>query len=257
MNKLKDKILRGEKVLGTHIQLNGSMTTEIIGNLGFDYLWIDTEHSSLSLEQVEQHLLAARAAGVSAIVRVPNNNPVRLKPILEMGPDGVIVPMVNSYEEALRAVQSCLYPPHGTRGFGPRRASLYGMTPIQDYLEHAADDTMRLIQIEHIDAVHNLKLITTISEIDAYIIGPCDLSASIGKLGAADDAETCALYDEIIATVHAAGKPVGVSCGLCDMAEIARWRSRGIDMISLASETDFIITGARRMLEDMRRVMLE
>lgn len=256
MNRLKEKLAKNEKVLGTHIQLGTSMTTEIIGSLGFDYLWIDTEHTSLSLEQVEQHLLAARSAGVSAIVRVPSNDPIRLKPILEMGPDGVIVPMVNSYEEALTAVRACLYPPRGNRGFGPRHASLYGMIPLDEYLENIEKDVMRIIQIEHIDAVRDLKRIVTIDEIDAYIIGPMDLSASVGKLGKLDDPEVCSLIDEIIATVHAAGKPVGVSFGMCSRDDICKWRDRGVDMISLASETDFIIAQAKCVLDDMRDVML-
>ena len=87
MNKLKEKLTHGEMALGTHIQLNDSNMTEIIAGLGFDYLWIDTEHTSISLKEVENHLMAARLAGVPAIVRVPSNDPIRLKPILEMGPD--------------------------------------------------------------------------------------------------------------------------------------------------------------------------
>lgn len=256
MNRLKEKLAKGEKVLGTHIQLNTNTTTEIIGSLGFDYLWIDTEHTSLSLEQVEQHLLAARCTGVSAIVRVPVNDPIRLKPILEMGPDGVVIPMVNSYEEAMAAVKACLYPPRGIRGFGPRHASFYGMLPLDDYLKTIEQDTMRIVQIEHIDAVRDLKRIVTIDEIDAYIIGPMDLSASVGKLGKLDDPQVTELINEIIATVHEAGKPVGVSFGMCSKEAIRKWRDRGVDMISLASETDFIIAQAKLVLDDMREIML-
>ncbi|MGI6337669.1 MAG: HpcH/HpaI aldolase family protein [Eubacteriales bacterium] len=257
MNKLKEKLLRGEKALGTHIQLNDNITTEIIGSLGFDYLWIDTEHTTISLAQVEQHLLAARSVGVSAIVRVPSNDPIKIKPILEMGPDGVIIPMVNSYEEAMRAVQSCLYPPRGYRGYGPRRASFYGTIPMEEYIRNIENNIMRIIQIEHIDAVRDLKRIVTIDEIDAYIIGPMDLSASVGKLGQLDDPEVCALFDEIIETIHAAGKPVGVSNGFVPDEIIAEWRDRGVDMISLASETDFIINQAKLLMESMKRVMLQ
>ena len=96
MNTLKQKLLRREIALGTHIQLNENTATEIIGSLGFDYLWIDTEHTSLSLQNVADHLLAARLAGVSTLVRIPWNDPVRMKPILEMGPDGIIITMVSA-----------------------------------------------------------------------------------------------------------------------------------------------------------------
>ena len=256
MNKLKAKLANGEVALGTHIQLNTNMTTELIGSLGFDYLWVDTEHTSLSLEQVEGHLMAARCADVPAIVRVPTNDPVRIKPILEMGPAGIIVPMVNSYEEALTAVRACLYPPRGNRGFGPRRATFFGKIPLDEYLEQVEEDTMRIIQIEHVDAVRDLDRIVAIEEIDAYIIGPMDLSASVGKLGKLDDPEVRALIDETIEKVHRAGKPVGVSFGMCGREEIQKWKDRGVDLISLANETDFILAQAKKVLDDMKAVML-
>ena len=255
MNKLKQKLMQGEKVLGTHVLLNGHQTTEIISSLGYDYLWIDTEHTSMSLENVEDHLLISRLNGVASLVRVPWNDPVRMKPILEMGPDGIIIPMVNSYEEALQAVQACMYPPRGIRGYGPRRASNFGMMPLEEYLQ-SADDIMRIVQVEHIDAVRDLKRIVTVDAIDAFIIGPMDLSSSMGKLGKLDDPEVCSVIDEIIATVHEAGKPVGVSFGLCGPEEIQKWKNRGVDMISLACETDFIITGAQKLLADMQKIML-
>ncbi len=254
MNKLREKLARGETALGTHIMLNSNATTEIIARLGYDYLWIDTEHASTSLEQVEGHLLAARSQGVAAIVRVPANDPIRLKPILEMGPDGILAPMVNSYEEAKRFAESCLYPPKGFRGFGPRHANLYGMIPLDEYLKNVEYDTMRMIQIEHIDAVRDLDRILTVEGIDAYIIGPMDLSGSVGKLGQLDDPEVCGLFDDIISRVHAAGKPIGVSYGFIGPDEIRKWKNRGVDMISLACETDFIISGAARQLQDMKDV---
>jgi len=96
----------------------------------------------------------------------------------------------------------------------------------------------------------------TVDGIDAFIIGPMDLSGSVGKLGKLDDPEVSALIDEIIAVVHAAGKPVGVSFGMCNREEIRAWRNRGVDMISLASETDFIIAQATIVLNNLREVML-
>ncbi len=256
MNNLREKLARGETALGTHILLNSCTTTEIIASLGFDYLWIDTEHTSTSLEQVEMHLLAARSKGVASLVRLPWNDAVRLKPILEMGPDAVLVPMVNSYEEAKRFAESCLYPPKGNRGFGPRHASFYGMIPLDEYLKNVEYDTMRLIQIEHIDAVRDLDRILTVDGIDGYIIGPMDLSGSVGKLGQLDDPEVCALFDEIISAVHAAGKPVGVSLGPMGPDDFRKWKERRVDMISLACETDFIIAGAARQLQDVKYVIL-
>ena len=98
MNKLKEKLHNNEVCLGTHVSLNDPVITELMGNVGFDYLWIDTEHTAIDLNCLQQHLIAARAACVSAIVRVPCVDQVRVKPILEMGPDGIVFPQVNSYQ---------------------------------------------------------------------------------------------------------------------------------------------------------------
>lgn len=253
MNKLKEKLTRGEKAMGTHIHLRGPHTTEVIARLGFDYLWIDTEHTSLSLQDVEDHLLAARYSDTTCLVRIPWNDPVRAKPILEMGPGGLIFPMVRSYEEALQAVQSCMYPPKGFRGFGPRRANFYGLVPQEEYLRTVDDEVMRIIQIEHVDCVRDLDRIVTIDEIDAYIIGPMDLSGSIGKLGQTEDPEVKELMRTAVAKVHAAGKPIGVSFGMCQTVEEAkRWFDMGMDMVSLAQEIDFIIDGCRKTLQLMK-----
>ena len=256
MNTLKQKLLRREIALGTHIQLNENTATEIIGSLGFDYLWIDTEHTSLSLQNVADHLLAARLAGVSTLVRIPWNDPVRMKPILEMGPDGIIIPMVNSYEEALAVVRGSMYPPKGTRGFGPLQASRYGLMPLDEYYRHAQEDMLRIVQVEHVDAVRDLKRIVTIEDIDAYIIGPMDLSSSVNKMGQLEDPEVCALIDEAVRIVHEAGKPIGVSMGMLTREQLQTWKDRGIDMISLGNEISLLITGCQNLLEHMKSVML-
>ncbi len=252
MSKLREKLEQHQVTLGTHICMNESVLTEILGWIGFDYLWIDTEHTTIGLDKLEQHLIAARAAGVSAIVRVPWNDPVRLKPVLEMGPDGIIIPMVNSHEEAQQAMRACLYPPKGTRGYGPKFASRFGMTPMREYLDHVTQDTMRFIQIEHIDAVNDLDRIVQVPDIDGFIIGPCDLAASMGHLQEVECPEMDKVFRRIVQTVHNAGKPVGVSYGLCSDELIARWLDRGVDMISLGCESDFVISGARKLFQSMQ-----
>jgi len=255
MNKLREIIKSGRTALGSHISLNDSVITELIGRIGYDYLWIDTEHTALGLDALEKHLIAARAAGTSAIVRVPVNDASRIKPVLEMGPDGIIIPMVNSYEEAKRAMQACLYPPRGIRGYGPRFAARYGARGMQEYLEKVEEDTMRIIQIEHIDAVNDIERIVTIDEIDAFIIGPCDLSASMGLLGAPDDTpEIEEKLQKIISCVHSVNKPVGVSFGLCDASVIDRWLRRGVDMISIANDLDFLLSGGTKLYATMKEL---
>lgn len=254
MYMLHEKLKQRIPALGTHISLNDSTITELIGNLGFDYLWIDTEHTAIDLYCLQQHLIAARAAGVSAIVRVSWNDPVRVKPILEMGPDGIIFPMVNSYEEAKKAIEACMYPPKGIRGFGPRRAVQFGNINIADYINQVDSNLLKFIQIEHIDAIQDLDRILTIGEIDGFVVGPCDLAASMGKIGEWNDSEVLAAIQSVIDKTHAAGKPIGVSYGACNYEDILRWRDRGVDLISIAADTDLLLLGAKRLLNQMTEI---
>lgn len=253
MNKLKAKLSAGEICLGTHISLNDPAITELTGNIGFDYLWIDTEHSAIGLNCLQQHLIAARASGVSAVVRVPCVDQVRVKPILEMGPAGIIFPQVNSYELAKTAIEACMYPPKGNRGFGPRRAIQYGCISLDEYYRTVDVELMRILQIEHIDAVRDLEKIVTIDGIDAFIIGPCDLAASMGHFNDLHHTEVVETIKYVIETSHAANIPIGVSYGYCTYQDIEFWRDMGVDMISLAADTDLILHGAEKYLTDMKK----
>ena len=169
MSTLSEKLRNGTVALGTHVSLNDSVISELIGNLGFDYIWIDTEHTSISLECLQLHLIACRAAGVSAIVRVPEVDRIKAKPVLEMGPDGIIFPQVNSYELAEEAVRACLYPPKGVRGFGPRRAIQFGNISLSDYFRDVDSNTLKILQFENIDALKDLDKILTLQDLDVMI----------------------------------------------------------------------------------------
>ena len=159
-NKLREILNSGRTAIGTHISFADSTVTEIMGLAGYDYLWIDTEHTSFTLEDLRNHLVAAEAAGIAAIVRVPEVSQVKAKPVLEMGPAGIVFPQVNSYELALEAVAACRYPPKGNRGWGPRRAMHFGMDmTAQEYIA-SSDDVLTILQFENIAAYADLTGIT-------------------------------------------------------------------------------------------------
>lgn len=256
MNRLKAKLNMGDVCFGTHISLNDPVITELTGNLGFDYLWIDTEHSAIGLNCLQHHLISARASGVCAIVRVPCVDQVRVKPVLEMGPDGIVFPQVNSYELAKTAVQACMYPPNGNRGFGPRRAIQFGRVPLDEYYKTVDANLMRILQIENISAVEELEKIVTIDGIDAFMIGPCDLAASMGHFNDLHHPDVVEAMKYVESTSHAAHISLGVSYGACTYSEIEFWRDMGVDMISLSADTDHLLHGAQHYLNDMRRCFL-
>ena len=125
-DKVKNKLLRSELVIGMGVSLKDAMISEIMANAGFDFLWIDMEHTSLTLEACDAHVSALRGTDTAAWVRVPSSDPATIKPIVDLNPAGIIVPQINNTAEAARAVAACRYPPHGVRGYGPRRGVSYG-----------------------------------------------------------------------------------------------------------------------------------
>ena len=252
MNRLRAMLDAGKTTVGTHISLNNPVITELVGSCGFDYVWIDTEHTTVTLEELQMHFIAARAAGAASVARIPWNDPVRLKPVLEMGPDGVVIPQVNSYEEAKEAVKAFLYPPRGTRGYGPQRASRFGLMPIDEYLAHY-DETVRILQVEHIDAVRDIDRIVTIPEIDVLLIGPCDLASSMGKIGKWEDEEVQETIDRVCEKIKASGKKLGLSYGPLSDEMMARWKERKVDMISIGADTNFIAQGASDTFAQLKR----
>lgn len=250
---MKQKLRNHELCIGTHVSLGEAIVTEMMGNLDYDYLWIDMEHSCINTDQLINHLIAARASGINALVRIPWNDPVLAKPVMDSGADGIIFPMVRNYDEACRAVEASSYPPRGIRGYGPRRAAMFGLIDGRTYRAHADENLMRFIQIEHIDAVNDLDRILTIPELDAFILGPNDLSGSMGRLGEFNAPDVRAIIDEAIAKINAAGKVAGVSLGAADADTLKDWYNRGARMISSGYDVKYIMAGAKANLAAMRQ----
>ncbi len=251
LQKLKARMAAGELVLGTHVGLADPCITELLGDVGFDLIWIDTEHSALDKSGLLLHLVAARAAGAAAFVRIPWNDPVLAKPVLEMGIDGIIVPMIRTEEEARRAVAACLYPPEGIRGFGPRRAARYGLIGGQEYIQSAASGFWRIMQIEHYHAVDNLEAILSVPGVDAIVVGPNDLSGSVGLLGQTGHPRVMELLDRIVQTALRRRVPVGTSIAE-DPTAIQQWIDRGVQWLVTGSDLSYIVKGARALHEGLR-----
>ncbi|GAI93415.1 unnamed protein product [marine sediment metagenome] len=180
-NRVKELWRKGEATVGTWLALGSPIVAEIIAHIGFDWVVIDTEHSAIDIETTQSIIQAMSATGTVPIVRVPWNDPALIKRALDAGAYGLVIPMVNSREDAARAVQASRYPPIGIRSYGGPRVRLYGGS---DYFEHANEEIAIIVQIEHVDAVSHIDEILSVAGIDAFFIGPNDLAASMGvKLG--------------------------------------------------------------------------
>ena len=255
MNRaLIEKMNKGELLYGTVLTSGSPLITEMIAQCGFDVLWMDMEHCAVGIESLLNNMMAARSGGTPAWVRVPWNDPVRVKPVIDMGADGVIFPFIRTVEDAKLAVASCTFPPEGIRGYGPLRANDYGKVTQAEFVRSGYRDCRRIIQIEHIDAVNNLEEIAAIEGIDGFIVGPNDLSGSIGKLGQMRDPAMIELYRRIGSVLKAAGKPAGIYTGgyggTLNVEHIHQWIEMGYTMFFTGSDCGMVFNGATAMLRD-------
>jgi len=206
-NRLKERILSGQQSFGTWLQSNCPTFAEMAAAAGFDFIILDQEHGPGDERGAIDMMRAAAGAPATVLVRVPSSQPTYLKRLLDAGCEGVVVPMVESAEEAKAIVEACRYPPRGSRGNAAdiARCSSYGFQG--DYLKRADDNFLIVVQIETAKAVKNARAIAEVDGVDVVFIGPTDLSGSIGLMGQTGHPEVEALIAEAVAEIKAAGKP--------------------------------------------------
>jgi 2-keto-3-deoxy-L-rhamnonate aldolase RhmA len=197
-----------KSLIGTLLSISAPQVAEIIAMSGFDWVFIDLEHSAMSLESV-QNAIQIMEGKILTIVRVPGNDEVWIKRILDTGCDGILVPMVNSADEARKVVQASKYPPHGRRSVGLARAHKYGAA-FKDYVENANRDLLIMIQCEHKEAVRNFDDILKVKGIDSVFIGPYDLSASMDLTGQISHPDVLAAIGLVKDKCRKAGMPYGI-----------------------------------------------
>jgi 2-dehydro-3-deoxyglucarate aldolase len=179
---LKKKLKNRELTIGSWVTIGHPAIPEILGLACFDWLVIDIEHTTIDLGIVQILISTTQANNMAALVRVSKNEEVVIKRVLDAGADGIIVPMVNTAEDARRAVEFAKYPPEGKRSIGLARAQQYGLG-FESYKRWVKENLVIIAQIEHINGISNLKDIVKIEGIDGTIIGPYDLSGSLGIPG--------------------------------------------------------------------------
>ena len=179
---LKNKLQKNQLTLGSWITIGDSSVVEIMATAGFEWLCIDMEHTAIDLETAKNLITTIQAKNMKALIRVSKNEEVIIKKVLDMGADGIIVPMVNSKEDAEKTISFAKYPPIGNRGVGLYRAQNYG-TGFDEYKKWVENELVIIAQIEHIEAVNNIDEIISVDGIDGTIIGPYDLSGSMGNPG--------------------------------------------------------------------------
>lgn len=244
----KSKLQNGELMVGTVITLAAPEVAEIISLAGYDFLWLDTEHTPNNLAQA-QTMIQAAGDRCYSVIRIPENLDGWIKKALDIGPDGIMIPQIRTAAEAQVAVKRCLYPPAGTRGVGLARAHQYGLN-FQNYVDSANDELTIILQIEHIQAVENIDSIVQVPGIGALLVGPFDLSGTMDLLGQVNHPEVKAAITKVVEACKTAGLPVGIFAS--DPETAAHWVAAGVNLIGLGIDVAYLLNGAQEALDRLR-----
>ena len=249
MTTLKQRIRKGEPTIGSLVTMPSPDVADILSRVGFDFLWIENEHAPMDTLEA-QTLIQAVGGRCPCLVRIPDKAEVWVKKALDVGCAGIVVPQVRSAEEARQVVEWSLFPPEGRRSVGVARAHGYGMT-FQEYVETANEDLVIVLQAEHVEAVEQIDEIVRVEGVDAVLIGPFDLSGSLGVLGQVDHPAVLEAIETIRAAGEAAGMPMGIFAPDAVMAR--RYLDQGFTLIALAMDAFFLWQGATKALDDVGR----
>ncbi len=247
-DSFRSRLLRGDTLIGAMVTLPTSATAEILADAGFDWLFIDGEHGPLETGDILA-ILQAVGHKVSCVVRVPAGDEVPIKKVLDLGVDGIIVPQVNTAQQAADVVRFARYAPDGSRGVGLARAHGYGAR-FQEYLKTANDNVAVIVQAEHAEAVENIDAIVKVPGVDAIQLGPYDLSASLGKMGLIDDPVVTGAIDRITDACRSARMPMG-QFGVT-AAAVRPYIEKGYTLITAGVDTLYLGSAAKRMLAELR-----
>jgi len=210
------------------------LVTEVAAGSGLDWLLIDMEHSANSLESTLVQLQVVAAYPITPVVRVPSNDAVAIKQVLDLGAQNLIVPMVSSAEEARAAVAATRYPPQGVRGVGSALARSARWNRVDGYLQDSASHTSLTVQIETTAGVEAAAGIAAVDGVDAVFVGPSDLSASMGLLGQQTHPDVVAAVHRVFAAVAGTGTPVGVNA--FDPAAADAYVAAGADFVAVGAD---------------------
>jgi len=237
-----ERLRAGEPVVGAWVTVGHPVVAEVLAP-EFDFLAIDAEHTELSMETVAAMVRAIDAtdADCAALVRVSDNDPVEIKRVLDLGVAGVVVPSVDTREEAEAAVEACRYPPAGVRGVAGYRAADYGAS--MEYVERANDEVATIVQAESGTAAEHAADIAAVDGVDALFVGPADLSASLGIFGEFDAPEFETAIEDIVSGAHDADVPVGTLATSTERVE--EREAWGVDFMATGVDSAFLRESAR------------
>ncbi len=250
-NRVKRLLKSGKPAVGTWLSLGSLTAARFLARSGFDWLTVDIEHSLVGIETAVHMWGAIADAGCTALARVPSNRHDHIKRVLDNGGHGIVVPMVNTRQEAADAVAACLYPPRGNRSVGGSVHALNFGATAADYYAKVDDELLVVLQCEHIEAVKNFDAVYSVGNVDAVFVGPNDLAASMRDANGTPP--TPEVFQATLAEILAGCKRLGVAPGIHTFsAEDAKTRiAEGWQFIAVGSELKFMVDAAKKVADTM------
>ncbi len=249
-NTLKRKLEKKELAVGAWISSGSPNVVDLLRSLAFDWFVFDMEHSPITIETVGRMIQVLNGSTATPIVRVGQIDQALFKIVLDTGAYGVVVPLVNTAEEAERAVLFCKYPPMGVRGVAASKVSDYGMS-LGRYIRTANDETTVIAQIETPQALENIREIVSVKGVDVAFVGPTDLTMTMGLLDDRSNPKVAEAMLRVVKACDDAGKTAGVMALSLEEARLAI--QRGFRFVSLATDMKYVTVGARSFLEAVGR----
>ena len=253
INPLKKALKEQKQTFGSWVTLAHPLIPEILAQAGFDWLTVDMEHSSISLNELLPLIISIEANDVVPLVRVGGNDANLIKRVMDAGAYGVIVPNVNSAQEAKEAVNAVKYPPTGTRGVGLYRAQGYGRR-FEEYKKWLDQESVVIIQIEHIDAVNQINDIFAVEGVDTFIIGPYDLSASMGKPGRFNEPDVKKAIQTVLTAAKKYKLPAGFHSVSSSVKELKQREKQGFKFLGYSLDSILLGDTAVNALSEVRRI---
>lgn len=248
-SNFRTRLLDGDVLVGSLITIASAEVAEIMAAVGFDWLFIDTEHSPFNANGA-QKIMQAAGPGCPCVVRVPANDDVWIKKALDSGASGIIAPQINTAAEAEAVVRRCKYPPDGTRGVGIGRAHQYGLK-FNEYMAQANAEIAVILQAETVQALENISEIVQVPGIDAIFVGPYDLSASLGKMGRLTDPEVKQAVETITHACQTAGVRLGIFAATAK--DMAPFLEQSYTLLAIGTDGLLMAQKAKEILQTLNR----
>lgn len=251
VNGLKAALAEGRMQIGLWLGMGSTVAAEIAAGAGFDWCLVDGEHAPYDITTIRDQLVAMAGRGAQSVVRVPVGKDWVIKQVLDLGVQSLLVPMVNSADQARAMVRATRYPPGGVRGVGAALARASDYSGVSDYTTTANDQICLIVQAESRAALDNLDAIAGVEGVDAVFIGPADLSADMGFAGQPGAPEVVAAIENAIARIRKAGKAAGIIT--FDKAEIARYAGLGVTFLGVGGDSTVLAAALRGLAGEARK----